>query len=198
MHGLMNRAVERFARDTYGDAFWTSVTDEAGLAFTTFEAMLPYERDITDRVVNALANGLGKRREEVLEDIGTYLVASPKTDGLRRLLRFGGTDFVEFLNSLDELPARVRLAVPDLPMPQLEMREEDAETFSLVIRPQTGTEGLFGPVFLGLLRAMADDYGALVFLDSNPASSGADVIDVRLLDIDFAEARAFELGVQTG
>ncbi|MEM7655805.1 MAG: heme NO-binding domain-containing protein [Bacteroidota bacterium] len=194
----MNRAVERFARDTYGDAFWTSVADEAGLPFTTFEAMLPYERGITDRVVNALAHALGKRREEVLEDIGTYLVASPKTDALRRLLRFGGTDFVEFLNSLDELPARVRLAVPDMPMPHLELKEKEGETFSLLLRPLPGTEGLFGPVFLGLLRAMADDYGALVFLDQNPGSNGEDVIDVSLLDIDFAEARAFELGAQAG
>ncbi|MEO0372109.1 MAG: heme NO-binding domain-containing protein [Pseudomonadota bacterium] len=194
----MNRAVERFARDTYGDAFWGSVADAAGLNFTSFEAMLPYERDTTDRVVNSLADGLGKRREEVLEDIGTYLVASPKTDALRRLLRFGGTDFVEFLNSLDELPARVRMAVPDLPMPQLELKEEDPQVFELVVHPMPGTEGLFGHVLLGLLRAMADDYGALVFLDPNPGENGKDVIDVRLLDIDFAEAREFELGTATG
>ncbi|MEM6589556.1 MAG: heme NO-binding domain-containing protein [Pseudomonadota bacterium] len=194
----MNRAVERFARDTYGDAFWTSVADEAGLTFSSFEAMLTYDRDITDRVVNSLADALGKRREEVLEDLGTYLVASPKTDALRRLLRFGGTDFVEFLNSLDELPARVGLAVPDLPMPQLELQEDEAERFSIVIRSKPGTEGLFGHVLSGLLRAMADDYGALVFLDLNPGEDRTDIIDVCLLDIDFAEARDFELGALAG
>lgn len=198
MHGLMNRAVESFARDTYGDAFWGSVVQAAGLNFTSFEAMLPYERGITDRVVTALASHLNKRREEVLEDLGTYLVASPTMDALRRLLRFGGTDFVDFLNSLDELPARVRLAVPALPMPQLELQEEDAQTFSLVIRPLPGTEGLFGHVLLGLIRAMADDYGVLVFLDPHEDENGTEVIDVRLLELDFATARAFELGTKVG
>ncbi|MEM7733925.1 MAG: heme NO-binding domain-containing protein [Pseudomonadota bacterium] len=198
MHGLINRAVERFARDTYGDAFWRSVADDAGLLFSSFEAMLTYERGVTDRVVNALSDALGKQREEVLEDLGTYLVASPKTDALRRLLRFGGTDFVEFVNSLDELPARVRLAVPDLPMPHIELKEDDPDRFSVVIKSRPGTEGLFAHVLSGLLRAMADDYGALVFLDLNKDEDGTDVIDVCLLDVDFAEARNFELGVQSG
>lgn len=198
MHGLMNRAIERFARDTYGDAFWRSVADAADLAFTSFEAMLPYERAITYRILDALAEALDKRREEVLEDLGTYLVASPKTDALRRLLRFGGTDFVEFLNSLDELPARVRLAVPDLPMPQLELQEQDDESFTLVIHPSPGTEGLFGHLMLGLLRAMADDYGALVYLDPNLEQDGKEIIEVCLLDVDFAEAREFDLGAKAG
>ena len=105
---------------------------------------------------------------------------------------------MDFLNSLDELPARVRLAVPDLPMPQIELQEEGTERVRVVVRPRSGTEGLFGHVFSGLLRAMADDYGALVFLDLNPGEDGIDIIDVCLLDVDFAEARDFELGAQAG
>lgn len=198
LHGLINRAVERFARDTYGDAFWASVAQSAELGFTSFEAMLVYERQTTDRVVNALAEALGKGRDDVLEDVGTYLVASPKTEALRRLLRFGGTDFVEFLNSLDELPARTRLAVPDLPMPQIELREVDQQTFMLSVQSSTGTDGLFGHVLLGLLRAMADDYGALVFMNLEPGETGRDIIEIILLEVAFAEAREFELGVKSG
>lgn len=198
MHGLINRAVERFALDTYGHAFWTSATQTARLDFTTFEAMLPYEHGVTFRLVDALAEGLRKSREEVLEDIGTYLVASPKTDAIRRLLRFGGTDFVEFLNSLDDLPARALLAVPDLPMPQFELSEVDQQTFTLAVESLPGTEGLFGHTMVGLLRAMADDYGALVFLDRKLSAAGREIIEIVLLEVAFAEAREFDLGAKAG
>ncbi|MEM7598376.1 MAG: heme NO-binding domain-containing protein [Pseudomonadota bacterium] len=198
MHGLINRAVERFARDTYGDAFWTSVAQSAGLEFSTFEAMLPYAYETTERVVEALAEALDKRQDEVLEDLGTYLVASPNTDGLRRLLRFGGTGFVEFLNSLDELPARAQLAVPDLPMPQLELREVDPTTFTLAVTATPETGDLFGHVMVGLLRAMADDYGALVFLNHMQDAPGQEIIEIILLEVAFAEAREFELGARAG
>jgi hypothetical protein len=50
----------------------------------------------------------------LLEDIGTYLVTDPALEPLRRLLRFGGDTFAEFLGSLEELPDRARLAMPQL------------------------------------------------------------------------------------
>ena len=78
MHGLINRAIERIARDTYGDAFWTSVTQSAGLEFAGFEAMLMYDHDITWNVLDALAEALNKSRDEVLEDLGTGLIARPR------------------------------------------------------------------------------------------------------------------------
>lgn len=198
MHGLINRAVEGFTRDTYGDAFWTSVAQSAGMEFTSFEAMMAYPIDVTGRIVDSLADALDKRREEVLEDLGTYLVASPNTDSLRRLLRFGGTDFVEFLDSLEDLPARAQLAVPDLPVPQLELRELSQMSFSLSVQADPATEGLFGHMMLGLLRAMADDYGALVFLNHTHGSADEGIIEITLLEVAFAEAREFELGAKAG
>ncbi|MEL6992220.1 MAG: heme NO-binding domain-containing protein [Pseudomonadota bacterium] len=198
MHGLINRAVESFARDNYGDAFWTSVTQSAGLGFSSFEAMLPYTRDVTDRVLDTLADALNKPKDEVLEDLGTYLVASPNTDAIRRLLRFAGTDLEEFLNSLDELPARAKLAVPDLPMPHLELKETDAQSFSLSVQATPETDGVFGHIMLGLLRAMADDYGALVFLEHKYGAEAEEVIEITLLEVAFAEAREFELGAKAG
>ncbi len=198
MHGLINRAIERFACDTYGDAFWQSVTQEAELGFSSFEAMLTYETRLTAKVVDALARSLGKSRAEVLEDVGTYLVASTKTAALRRLLRFGGTDFVEFLFSLDDLPARALLAVPELTIPQLELRELDGERFSLIVQSDPTSEKIFVHVMLGLLRAMADDYGALVFLDVASEEDQQDAIEITLLDAAFADARDFELSVSAG
>lgn len=198
MHGLINRAIERFTRDNYGDAFWVSVTRKAGLDFTSFEAMLVYDTQITLNVLGKLAEGLNRHRAELLEDLGTYLVVSPKTVGLRRLLRFGGPDFLEFLYSLDDLPARTLLALPQLVLPRLEIREHTPSLFSLSFSSDPETGWIFGHVMLGLLRAMADDYGALVYIDYSPGSQGQEVIEVTLLETSFAQAKAFDLGKTTG
>jgi len=194
MHGLINQAIERFARETYGDGFWEDLCRHLQLGYQAFEAMLPYEPEVTDRVLDGLARALGKGRDEVLEDLGTYLVSSQSNGALRRLLRFSGTDFTDFLYSLDDLPARVRLAVPELHLPQLELREHAPRSFSLAVRT-SGQEGLcFGHVMLGLLRAMADDYGALVVLDHKGGRAGEEIIEITLLEETFARARAFDLG----
>lgn len=196
MHGLINRAIERFARDTYGDVFWEKVCRRQGLGFHGFEAMLTYRPELTDGVLDGLAGALGKAREEVLEDIGTFLVSAQTSGALRRLLRFSGTDFIDFLYSLDDLPARVRLAVPELHLPQLELREHTSRSFSLAVRSDRLMRNRFGHVMLGLLRAMADDYGALVLLEYKGAGGGEELIEITLLETEFSQARAFDLGAR--
>ena len=160
--------------------------------------MLGYEPSITEQVLDALAQALKKGREEVLEDIGTYLVTSRNSDSLRRLLRFGGTDFVDFLYSLDDLPARARLAMPELVIPQLELREHTAQSLSLHVFSDRESGRIFSHAIIGLLRAMADDYGALVMLEHKGGNNEEEVIGITLLEAAFARARSFELGAGSG
>lgn len=194
MHGLINQAIETFATETYGEAFWHDIARRAELDVAHFEAMMIYEPQVTQRVVEALAKALGKPRDEVLEDIGTYLVSSARSGAVRRLLRFSGTDFVDFLHALDDLPARAQLAVPDLDMPGFILREHTMRAFTLTIRNPPEMPLRFGHVVMGLLRAMADDYGALAYLDYKGGGAGTELIEVTLLETAFAEARAFDLG----
>lgn len=195
MHGLINRAIQSFVCNTYGPQRWQQVTEAAGLDFTNFEAMLIYDDDQTSRVVAALCAQLGRDPSEVLEDLGTYLVSHPEVEGLRRLLRFGGVTYVDFLHSLDDLPDRARLAVSDLHLPAMELREHADGHFTLTCRP--GLPG-FGWMMMGLLRAMADDYGALVTLEHHSGPDGAEVISITLVEPAFAEGREFDLGARAG
>jgi len=194
MHGLINRAIERFVRDTYGRGAWGAVMRGAGLDMTEFEPMLSYEGDVTLRVLNALAGHLDRPLSDILEDLGTYLVSHPKLEPVRRLLRFGGPTFTEFLHSLDDLPARAQLAVSDLHLPELELREYGQGLYA--IDCQSGAPG-FGHVIVGLLRALADDYGALVMLEHKGLRGGSEIIEVRLLSSEHASGRSFDLGART-
>lgn len=193
MDGLINRAIESFAQETYGDAFWHDLMQGLGLQFVSFEATLDYDAKVTEQVVGALARALGQSPDEVLEDLGTFLVASPRTYAIRRLLRFSGADFVEFLYSLDDLPARVRLALPEFDMPQIELREHANGAFSLRVEMVPAFRMGLAHVMVGLLRAMADDYGALVYLEHRGVNGRDEIIGITLLESAFTEARAFAL-----
>jgi hypothetical protein len=195
MHGLINRAVQCFVRDTYGAERWLETARAAGLEFSDFEPMLHYEDALTEVVLDTVAGQLGVPPETVLEDIGTYLVSHPNAEALRRLLRFGGVTFIEFLHSLDDLPDRARLAVSDLELPSMELREHAANRFSLICQ---GAHSGFGFVMMGVLRTLADDYGALVFLEHQGGGHNIEVIEITLIEAAFAEGRSFELGARAG
>ena len=109
------------------------------------------------------------------------------------MLRFGGDTFIEFLHSLDELPDRARLAVSDFDLPDLDLRDQTATQYSLTCRsPIAGT----GHVFIGILRAMADDYGALVILEHLGASQGIETISISLVACEFSTGHRFDFGGQ--
>ncbi|SLN27723.1 Heme NO binding protein [Roseovarius litorisediminis] len=196
MHGLINKSVERFVRDTYGRDVWVGVTRRLDLGFTEFEALLTYDPDITQLVLDEVAQTLAKARSEVLEDIGTYLVSHPSFEALRRLLRFGGVTFVEFLQSLDDLPERTRLALSDFDLPRLELSEHSNDFYTLTVYTGDTELAQFGYVVVGLLRAMADDYGALVLLEHKGVRGGTEIVEIHLLEMAFADGRAFDLGAR--
>ncbi|MBY6056690.1 heme NO-binding domain-containing protein [Leisingera daeponensis] len=194
MHGLINRAIQAFVTSTYGADRWEEVMDEAGLGFTEFEAMLFYTEEQSGSMLAAMEKVLARPLPEMLEDMGTFLVSNPQVEALRRLLRFGGVNYVEFLHSLDDLPDRARLAVSDLHLPGLELLEQAPDQFELICQP--GLPG-YASVLMGVLRAMADDYGDLVFLDHSGTHGGAEVISITLVETKFAAGREFDLGAHS-
>ncbi|MEM0937664.1 MAG: heme NO-binding domain-containing protein [Pseudomonadota bacterium] len=190
MNGLINRAIQCFVRDTYGQDRWRSVARSLGLTPDGFETMLQYEDGETERLLAVVSVELGKDQQTILEDLGTYLVSHETTSGIRRLLRFCGETFTDFLHTLNDLPSRAQLAMPGLVLPELEVREDPPGQFRVFVL--TNREG-WGDVVLGLLRAMADDHGALVVMERAAGSGPISVIEVKLLDGTFAQGRDFSL-----
>lgn len=191
MHGLINRAVQCFLRDTYGDNLWKVVARHAGFGSDGFDTMAIYPQTVTDGLIDAASLQLDRPRDMLLEDLGTYLVSHHTVEPVRRLLRFGGADFMDFLLSVEDLQGRSRLAVPDIDVPHLTLDEAEPDVYLISCRSQTVGAG---HVIMGLLRAMADDYGALVLLDHQGVTDGAEWIRVHVLEARFAAGRRFELG----
>ena len=190
MHGLINKSLQSFVQDTYGDANWQEIVEKSGLPEPDFEAMLHYDDDLLERVIDVSLDVLDRDRDGFLEDLGTYLVSHPKREALRRLLRFCGTSFIECLHALDDLPGRVHLAIPDLDFPPLDLRQFGTSEFLLTCGWKTDAAA---HVMLGVVRAIADDYGALAVFEAEGSGSGR-TVRITLLDHSFAEGRAFALG----
>ena len=190
VHGLINRAIQSFVIDTYGAPLWHDVLETSAPDLVEFEAMLIYDDALTQETLDGLTAKLATTRETVLEDLGTYLVSHPNYESLRRLLRFGGINFEEFLHSLEDLPDRAKLAVSDLELPTLELISETDGAFTIRC---TGKVPGFGHALIGLMRGMADDYGVLVMLDHLGTADQTETIAIRVLDTRFAEGRSFEL-----
>ncbi len=190
MHGLVNRALQEFLKETYGPDVWAAVRDQAALPFDEFESMLHYDDALTTLTLDAACNVMHRDAASLLEDLGTWLVSNPAQEPIRRLLRFGGVNFLDFLQSLEELPGRARMALPDLEMPEFALRVDRPGQFLLDVR--WGLPGI-GSVMLGALRGMADDYGALVLLEPEPPTDGAEVLRIELLQSQFTEGRSFDL-----
>lgn len=197
MHGLVNRSMQCFLRDSYGVATWSRTAALAGIGVEGYESLLIYEDAATEKLIAAAMQVLERPRETLLEDLGTYLVSHPNAQSLRRLLRFGGVGFIDFLHSIEDLPARCRMAVPDLVLPEMTLKELGDGGFQLHVDAMIPG---FGHVVVGLLRAMADEYGALAMLEhvgQDPQAAGGELVSIMLLDQGFAEGRQFELAAAT-
>ena len=83
--------------------------------------------------------------------------------------------------------------MPDLDLPSLRLGGNDRDSFTLTcLSPFRGV----GHVVVGLLRAMADDYGALVVIDHAGPTPGGERVSIQLLDHQFATGRRFILAGQ--
>lgn len=166
MHDLVSRAIEKFLQEEQVQGL------EAGL--------LPPGQMLLDA-----AQQLGKPADELIEDLGAWLV---RQDEIWRLLRFCGSDFLDFLLRLDELPERIRLITDDLDIPEFALSRSADGLVWVTIQ---GGPPIWAPLLSGLLRAMADDYGTLCVITRSD-----DGICIDVSDAAFAEARTFRLSAR--
>lgn len=186
MHGMINRGLQTFVRDTYGPSKWNQVCADADLTICNFETMLKYDDALTDRVLDATAKMLRKSRDEVLEDFGNFVVADNRLASIPRLMRFGGETFEEFLFSLEDVYDRVRIILPQMEVPKMEIEPAGKGEFILHF---DFLKSAYSAVLPGFLRAMADHYGALIWIEhlhGVGAPGDYDRFQISLLDTDWS------------
>ena len=190
MHGLILWTVQHFVEDMCGASQWAATLKQANMPDLDIQPMFTYDDAVSETILDAVETACDRPHQELYEDLGTYLVTHPKNETVRRLLRFSGVSFEEFLFSLDDLPGRARLAVPDLELPDLKVTQRSEGKFDL--RVGDALRG-FGHVMVGIVRSIADDYGALVLVTHVGRGDGHQILDIGLLESEFSGGRKFDL-----
>ncbi|SIS72700.1 heme NO-binding domain-containing protein [Paracoccus saliphilus] len=179
MHWLVRKFIESFLRETYSDALWHRVCRSSGVA--------SYRSSIDDLnsqdLIAMAAQMLGKPKDDLLEDLGAW---SARQERIRRLLRFSGRNFHDFLLNLEMLGDRVRMIAPDFLMPRIRVTEDGIDCLRVDF-PSDGHE--WACAMAGLIRCMADDYGALGVIGIEENS-----VTVQISDGFFTSGRSFLLG----
>ena len=184
MQGLVNRAIEGFARAPYGDALWSAAAKAAGADPRGFALMRNYDDALTGNLLHELARRLSRSPRELAEDVGAWTAAIPS---IRRLLRFAGPDFHSFMLALPELHARVAMVVRGLDLPQIDL---SAAPGGWVVT--MGREPIWLHALCGMLHAMADDYGVLAVVE---LGSGRLHVSVPL--VNYTPGRPFSISDPT-
>ena len=158
MLGLINKGLEDFIIELRGQAEWARICSELGFEESRFEALINYPPDVTDKLLDACAHALNLEKRELLDDFGTFITVGERGEVLRKFLRIGGANYRSFLFSLPRLMQILRASIPGFQWPHLKLHHVSACQFELY---ESDFE-LINLVFLGILRAMADEYKALI------------------------------------
>ncbi|MDT1063342.1 heme NO-binding domain-containing protein [Paracoccus sp. CPCC 101403] len=161
MLGMLDRSLEAFLRDCHGDEAWRDILAAANIRPEEFLSSAFTGRSRIRRIVLIAARKLGKAPEDILEDLGAWLV---QIEPIRRLLRFSGTSYGDFVLSLGELPARAGMILADMPEFGLAVVQKGQGGFAILSRRLP--PGWLN-VLAGALRGMADDYGTLALISVN-------------------------------
>lgn len=121
MHGAINRGLQAYVCEIFSNEIWEDTCGRAELGSYNFETLLFYDDEITDRVLDALTKVLNRERSDIIEVLGSFVVSESTLQSVRKLLRFGGENYVEFLQSLEDVHDRAKIAMPDFDVPQFEL-----------------------------------------------------------------------------
>ncbi|MFI0397005.1 heme NO-binding protein [Paracoccus jiaweipingae] len=176
MISFLSRSVEAFLRHTYGRTFAEgtgAAPDRQAIDGDAMGFVLP--------LLQAAGAQLHKPVEELTEDWAAWLA---RHEAVRRLLRFSGAEFRDFIAALGELPGRVRMVLPANAPPRVRVVPQGEGPQQLVVE---GAD-IWAHFLAGMVRAMADDYGSLALVSVEGSTVMVDVSLDR-----FVSGRGFDL-----
>lgn len=100
MYGMVNQGVQSFITKNFGQADWLDICDRAGVSDTQFEGMLTYPDEVTYKLVGAICEKYDMSAEDALENFGAYWIDFSRTTSVGKLIRFGGQELADLLDSL--------------------------------------------------------------------------------------------------
>ena len=174
MYGLINKAVKGLVTEQFGDEAWENICARAGIAERDFISMEGYDDSVTYDLVGAASEELGLDAADILEAFGGYWVKYTAVEGYGELLNSAGDNLADFLTNLDQMHARVKLAMPHLAPPRF--RVTDRQDPTLVLHYFSHRPGL-APLVVGLVKGLAERFDQAVEVEHFRDGTGDDEHD---------------------
>lgn len=162
MYGVINQAIEDYVTGAYGEDNWTLIRQRASVVDAFFVSMERYPDAVTYNLVVAAAGVLDIDAGELLEAIGEHWVEFAKSHGYRAMFSLWGDNLIEFLENLDMMHARVKVAMPDFEPPHFRCERGGPDTARLHYHSRR--PGL-APMVVGILRGLARHFDVVVHVD---------------------------------
>jgi len=194
MHALVFKGIRGFFMALHGTTVWAKIMQDAHISDDDIDLDRLTDVALGRGLLTTGAKAMGQDMPQMLEAFGLYLTAHPTTQALRRLMRFSGADFIEFLYALPDLPPRVALAVPDLHLPRIDVADMPGGVEVAVRDDLPG----FEHILAGIIGGMADDYGALIHIEQTDCQANDDRPEysywaVLVIDEFHSSGRSFSL-----
>lgn len=172
MYGLVNKAIEDMVCSRFGEEAWETIKQKAGIDIDAFISMDAYSDDVTYQLVGAASEHLNIPAEKVLEAFGEYWVLYTAKEGYGELMSTMGSDFVSFLQNINNLHSRVALIYPQLRPPSFHCT--DVTETSLRLHYYSPRPGL-APLVVGLLTGLGKMFHTNIqVMSGTNRSTGAD------------------------
>jgi hypothetical protein len=184
MYGLVNKAVRDLVVSQFGEETWQTIRTKAGVD-NTFVGMSQYSDDVTYKLVGAASEVSGLTPAEVLEAFGRHWVLFTAAEGYGHILDMAGDTFVEFLQNMDDLHARIRLSMPDLSPPHLTCSDVCEE--SMRLHYHSHRDGL-APMVVGLLKGLGERFETQVEITHERSKALEAELDHDVFLIHFVDA----------
>ncbi|NQY68020.1 MAG: heme NO-binding domain-containing protein [Flavobacteriales bacterium] len=155
MYGLVNHAIQGLVTAEFGEDKWKEIKRKSGVEDDVFLAMKQYDDAITYKMVEVASEVTGVAGADLLEAFGTYWVLYTAEQGYGEMLDKAGSTFVEFIENLNSLHARVGKIMPGLIPPKFEVKNKENNLLELIYSSKRA--GL-NPMVVGLIKGLAERF----------------------------------------
>ena len=182
MYGLVNQAIRDLVLSSFDKATWSSVCQHANVHQDQFLDLKSYPDELTYSLVTAASATLAMPPATVLREFGRHWVKFTSRSGHKEVFDSfpkSREGMSAFLDHLDDMHARIMMAMPDLLPPQIACT--DVTETHLRVQYGSSRQGL-EPMMIGLLEGLLDFFhvrGA-VSLEHSRVEDGQNVAEFRI------------------
>lgn len=148
---MIHRAAREMVLETQGPEAWAAVLAKADLDDAHFISASTYSDEVTQTLLEAMAQVLAEPVPALLTAFGRYWVSYVGKGPYGAILRLAGEDVATILGNLDRLHEAIRVAMPAADTPSFQLVGREASELRVIYR---STRAGLEPFVVGLLQGL--------------------------------------------